>query len=247
MRTGRTSAASRAAAGRASAGTHAAVGVVLPAVLAVEDDADERRGRLLPARLADAVQLAEESRPRRSGSAALVVEADQVAQRVIAEDDAAARRPPSRPARAGRAAPGCGHGPAVAADLAVGRAPRISSSVAIQLDAVLGQQRHHRLADRPLARPHAARPLPKSCSCARPPAGRGPGVLGIAVAMRGRLTSGIASRASFLSSSSGRIGMVKRRRRQLDLAALGQLAVQRDDLAQESRCLSSSTVLSSSV
>ena len=66
----------------------AAAGIVLPAVLAVEDDADQGRARCVADRLADAVQAADEIVGRRLRLAALVVEADQVAQGVVAEDDA---------------------------------------------------------------------------------------------------------------------------------------------------------------
>ena len=64
----------------------AAVGVVFPAVLAVEDDRDERR-RVVPAGVADGVQLAQEIVGGGRAGAALVVEADLVGHRVIAEDD----------------------------------------------------------------------------------------------------------------------------------------------------------------
>ena len=64
----------------------AAVGVVLPAVFAVEDDGDEGGG-VMAAGVADGVELAHEVAGGSGAGASLVVEADLVGHRVVAEDD----------------------------------------------------------------------------------------------------------------------------------------------------------------
>src|SRR5437868_5586638 len=65
----------------------AIAGIMLPAILAVEDHADQRG---LAARHAppDAAHAVDEVRSRGVGLAPLVVEADQIAQHMVAEDDA---------------------------------------------------------------------------------------------------------------------------------------------------------------
>ena len=74
--------------------------------------------------------------------------------------------------------------PAVAADLAVGRAAEDLLVGGDPVDAVPGQQRDHRLADRALARPHAPRALAEAPRVALDgPADVDLGVLGIAVAV----------------------------------------------------------------
>ena len=144
----------------------AAVGVVLPAVLAVEDHRDQR-GRVVAAGVADGVDLAEEVGGGDRSGAALVVEPHLVGHRMIAEDDrqlgAGLAEPPGPVEPVGVA----DVAPAVAPDQAVRRAGQDLLVGGDPSDAVLGQQGDERLADRALAGPHPARrvaePLGHGC------------------------------------------------------------------------------------
>ena len=137
----------------------AAVGVVLPAVLAVEDHRDERRRSCAGRRRRSRASLPRKSAAAGRARAALIVEADLVGHRMVAEDD---RQLVARLAHLPGAIEQLGMAdvpPAVAADLAVGRAAEDLLVGGDPLDAVLGQQRDHLLADRAFARPHAPRSL----------------------------------------------------------------------------------------
>ena len=212
----------------------AAVGVILPAVLAVEDHRDERR-RVVPAGVADRVQLAQEiARGGRPGTA-LVVEPDLVRHRMVAEDERqlviALARLPGPVEQLGMP----DVAPAVAPDLAAGGTAQDLLVGGDPLDAVASQsgtsdwQTEPSLGHMPRGR------ASRTARCgSRPRGGRGSRRLpGNPRGSRAELTSGMASRASFLSSSKGQDRVVIGRGRQLDLPALGQRAMQRDDLAQQ--------------
>src|SRR5262249_44044318 len=122
----------------------AAGGVMLPAVLAVEDDRDDR-GRVVAAGLADGQYLAEEVGGRDRAGAALIVEADLVRHRMIAEDDRQLRLPladlpcPVEPLGIADVTP------AVAADQAARRTSQDLLVGRDPLDPLLRQEGDHRL------------------------------------------------------------------------------------------------------
>ena len=225
----------------------AAVGVVFPAVLAVEDDRDERR-RVVPAGVADGVQLAQEvGRGDRPGTA-LVVEPDLVRHRMVAEDDRQLRfalaHLPGAVEQLGMA----DVAPAVAADLAAGRAAQDLLVGGDPLDAVPGQQRDQGLADRALAGPHAPWRRSEAPQVAFDGAADVDlGVLGITVAIGWQGHVGHRLARELLVQQQGEDRVVVGRRGQLDLAALGQLRCRGMTWASSSRCLSSSHCFSSSV
>ena len=221
----------------------AAVGEVFPAVLAVEDDGHESRG-VVPAGVADGVQLAEEVGGGDLAGAALVVEADLVGEGVVAEDDG------QLGARLGDL-PGAIQqfgvadvAPAVAADLAVGRTAEDLLIRGDPPDAVPGQQRDHRLRDRPLARPHPARGRAEVLAVRRDGARDVVfGILGVAVAIRGQVDVGHRLACQPLVEQEGDDRVIEGGGRQLDLPALGELAMEGDDLAEQVALLVEEPVL----
>ena len=124
--------------------------------------------------------------------------------------------------------------PAVAPDLAAGRAAQDLLVGGDPLDAVLGQQGHERLADRALAGPHppGSRAEPPDVAL-HGPADVDLGVVGIALAIarQGHVGHGLAG--ELLVQQQGQDRVIVGRRRQLDLPALGQLPVQGDDLGEQ--------------
>ncbi len=122
--------------------------------------------------------------------------------------------------------------PAVAPDQAVGRAAQDLLVGRDPLDAVLGQQRDHRLADRALARPHPTRPLAESIGVALDGAADvHRRILGIPAPVRRQRHVGHRLARQGLVEEQGEDRMIIRRRGQLHLATFGQLAMQRDHLA----------------
>ena len=116
------------------------------------------------------------------------------------------------------------------------------------LNAVPRQQRNHRLTDRTLAWPHAARPLAEDGLVTFDSAADvNFGVLRIAVPVGGEIHVGHRLARQPLVEEQGEDRVVERRRGQLDLATLGEFPVERDDLGEQARCLSSSQCFSSSV
>ncbi len=139
---------------------HATVRVILPAVFAVQDDRYQGR-RVLPARVADRVQLTDEIVGRHRPRTSLVMKPDLVRHRMVTEDD---RQLVIRFTDL----PGAIEQfrvthvtSAVATNLAIGRATQDLLIGRDPLDALRRQERDHRLRDRPLTRPHAARALTK--------------------------------------------------------------------------------------
>ncbi len=153
----------RAAAVQGAQERDAAAGIVLPAILAVEDDADQRPARRCWTALADVAQVPHEIVRGRIRLAALVVEADHVAQGVIAEDDAQLVLALAHLVGPIQAVGVADVALAVAADEALRRVAEDLLVGGDPADAVLGQQRHHRLADATLGRPHAAAAACRRC------------------------------------------------------------------------------------
>ena len=177
--------------------------------------------------------------PRKSAAATgpgtpLVVEADLVRHRMVAEDDrqlvirlADLPGPIEQLGMADVA-------PAVAADLAVGRAAQDLLVGRDPLDAVLGQERDHRLADRALAGPHAARPFAESSGVALDGAADvHRRILGVTAAVGRQRHVGHRLAGQRLVEEQGEDRVIVGRRGQLDLAARGQLAMQRDHPRQQ--------------
>ena len=141
---------------------NAAVGIVFPAVLAVEDHRNDRCGALA-AGVTDGVQLAEEVTRGHGAGTALVVEADLVRHGMIAEEDRqlviTLACLPGSIKQLGMS----NVAPAVAPDLAPRRAAQDLLIGRDPLDSMLSQQGNKGLADRALAGPHApgSRPEPR--------------------------------------------------------------------------------------
>ncbi len=82
---------------------------MLPAILAIQDDRHERR-LLRSDGVADVGQVAHEIVGRIFATAALILKADHVAERVIAEDDCQFVRHLPSPCRRNTIVPDCGRG-----------------------------------------------------------------------------------------------------------------------------------------
>ena len=132
----------------------AAVGVVLPAVFAVQDDGDEGGG-VMAAGVADGVELGHEVAGGSGAGASLVVKADLVGHGVVAEDDGelVVRLAdfPGAIEQLGMADVAA----AIAADLAAGRTSQNFFIGRDPLQPRLGEQGDDRLGDGTFAGPHA--------------------------------------------------------------------------------------------
>ena len=153
----------REAAVQASQEVDAAVVIVFPAVLAVENDAHQRGAMagVAARRVADPLQLADEVVHRMLGHEALVVEPDHVAHGVVAEHHLQTLPllfHPPRPIEHLRVAQ---KPVAVARNPAVGRAGEDLLVGGDPLEARVGHVRNHLLADRAFRGPHASRLLPE--------------------------------------------------------------------------------------
>ena len=101
-------------------------------------------------------------------------------------------------------------------------------------DAVPGQERDHRLADRALGRPHARGPAAEQpLVLLDGPADVQLGVVGIAARVLRQADVGHGLAGQLLVEQQRQDGVIVRRRRQLDLARLGEAAVQRQDLPED--------------
>ncbi len=153
-----------------------------------------------------AVQLAHEVGGRDRPGTALVVKPDLVGHRMVAKDDrqlvpglADLPGPIEQLGMADVA-------PAVAADLAAGRAAQDLFVGRDPLDPVLGQERDHRLADRALAGPHAPRPFAEVADVALDGAAdMHRGVFGVtaAIGRQGHVGHRLPRRASCRGAAAG--------------------------------------------
>ena len=190
------------------------------------------------------VELAEEVGGGHRARAALIVKADLVGHRVIAEDDRKLVGPfghsPGTIQQLGMA----NMAPAVAADLAVEGAAEDFLVGGDPLDSVPRQQRDHRLADGAFARPHSARAFAENrVVLLDGAADMNLGVFRITVAIGGQVHVGHRFAREPLVEKQGQDRVIERGRRQLDLAAVGELAVERDDLRHELALLVEQPVL----
>ena len=214
----------------------AGVGIVFPAVLAVENDAHQRGpvAGVAAGGVADGLQLADEIVHRLLRRVALVVEADLVAHGVVAEDDlqrlALLFHAPRAVEHLGIAEVAV----AVARDPAVGRAGEDLLVGADPLDAGLGDGRDDALADRAFRGPHAPRLLPEQLFVELDrPAEMLAGVFGVAFEVLGQHHVGHRPPRQPLVPQQRQDRMVEGRGRQLHLPALQQLAVQRHHLPEQ--------------
>ena len=216
---------------------HAAAGVVFPAVLAVQDDADQGRLGAVD-RLADVVQVPHEILGRGHRLAALVVEADGIAEGVVAEDNGQLALALAHPVGAVHALGVDDVAVAVAADEALRRVAEDLLVGGDPLDAVLDQERNHRLADAALGGPHADRRLAEQVGVLRDrPADVHRGVFGVAAGVARQLALGHRLAGQLLVEQERQDRVEIGRRGQFDLARLGEPAVQRQDLPQDLQVL----------
>ena len=211
------------------------VGIVFPAVLAVEDDADQRRpmAGVAAGRAADGFQLADEIIDRLLRRIALIVEADLVAHGVVAEDDL---QRASLLLHAPRAVEHLGIAQvavAVARDPAVGRTGKNLLVRADPLNTGLGDYGDDLLADGAFRGPHAARLLSEEFFVRfDPPADLFPRVLGVTFQVRRQGDVGHRPTRQTLVAQQRQDGVIERRGGQLHLSPLHKLPVQRHDLAE---------------
>ena len=179
---------------------------MLPAIFAVENHTDQHRfiGRDGFARLE---QMPHEIVGRVGAVAALIVEADHVAQSVIAENDAKLMLPFTHLVRAVEVAWIADMPLGVAAHKALRRLAQDFLIGGDPANAVLCQRRDHRLTDAPLRRPHPARHDAEQLRMLlHPPPHLRCRVFRVSAGVVWKLHVRHASRASFLSNKSGRMG-----------------------------------------
>ena len=181
----------------------------------------------MTAGVADRLQLAQKIGRRVRSRTALVVKANLIRHRMVAEDDRqvvfALAELPGTVKQLGMT----NITAAIPTDLAPGRATENLLVGGDPFDAVAGEQRDQGLAHRALAGPHSPRRRSESplvaFHCA---ADMNFGVLGITLTIRrqGHIGHGLAS--EFLVQQQGENRVVVGRRGQLDLSPLGQSPVQ---------------------
>ncbi len=216
--------------------TDAAVGIVFPAVLAVENDGDQRSAARIVGfdRATDRQEFPHHVAGGLLGVAALIVETDQVGEGVVAEDhvqrlvaalDAPGTiehlRMPQVPLAVAR-------NPAVGAlgeDLLVGRDP---------LDAAFGNRRDDVLRDGTLGGPHADRRLAEDLLVeSHGPPQVNLRVFAVRVEMLGKRTAGHRLPGAPLVPQQRQDRVVEGGRGEFDLPARGELLVNRNHALQD--------------
>ena len=214
---------------------NASIREVLPAVLAVQDDRDEcRSSRVVWCRReANRVDLAQQIVGRMLRVGPLILKANQVAERMIAEDDL------HRTALFFESPGSIEHLGIAQVSAAIARDPAVrgrGKNLFIRgdpFDPLIGDGRDHFLRDRSLGRPHPDGVRSEQLAMELDPfLELRDGVLAVRVQKLGQHATGHRLPRTALVPQERQDRVIERRGRQFDLAALHQFPMERNDLSQ---------------